>query len=294
MRIRTLRYYFREAIASLRRNSWLSIASISTVAISLLILGASLLIVLTTSNIAKNIESEVEINVFLDINATDDMVNDIGIAIKKIPEVSQVVFVPKEDGLKELEKSLGEEKKAILKGMLANPLPDTYKVKAKKSEMVGILAEKLKKVQGVKKVRYGQEIVKELFSMIRWIKTIGIGIVLALSFGAIFLISTTIRLTVFARRKEVGIMKFIGATDWFIRWPFLLEGMIIGFTGAVLAVGVLQLAYYSLTASIQENWQFLQLLTGQTILLLFISLLGIGILIGALGSVISLRKFLKV
>lgn len=294
MRIRTIGYYFREALLSLRRNSWLSLASASTVAISLLILGASLLVVLTTSNIASKLESNIEINVFLNTLATKEQVNDIGVKIKDLPEVDEVILVPKEDGLKELQKSLGEENKDLLNGMLYNPLPDTYKVKAKEVKMVDGLAKKLEKINGINKVRYGQDTVKKLLGITKWIKSVGIAIMTALSLGAIFLISTTIRLTVFARRKEINIMKFLGATDWFIRWPFLLEGIIIGLIGAVISVVILHFSYYSLTNNIVENWQFLQLLKGDVVTSLLLALIVVGILIGAIGSVLSVRKFLKV
>jgi cell division transport system permease protein len=144
-------------------------------------------------------------------------------------------------------------------------------------------------------VKYGKEIVDKLFKITGIIRFVGIGVMAVLSIISIFIISNTIKLTVYARRREIEIMKYIGATDWFIRWPFLIEGMVLGFLGSLIAVGVLNVAYYYLFNFVVLNIPIITLLPFDVFLYdLSIWFLGIGTFIGAVGSGISIRRFLRV
>ena len=150
-------------------------------------------------------------------------------------------------------------------------------------------------IKGVETARYGQEIVEQLFGLTRMVRIFGLVLIGFLAMAALFIIINTIRLTVFARRREIGIMKYVGATDWFIRWPFLIEGMLLGAGGAFLAVMLLTQIYSSVTGQIYDTLMFLPLLPKYPYLHyvnLFIFFAGLAI--GALGSVISVKKFLKV
>lgn len=294
MRLSTIKYYFREAVLSIIRNSWLSMASAGVVAVSLLILGASLLLVLNANTIADNLESSVEISVFLEDNLPPDRVRALGEKIRAMPEVAQMEYVSKERALEEMKRNFGD-KRDILEGLEEkNPLPDAYRIKTHTVEQVASLASQLGTLAEVNQVRYGQGVVEKLLALSRWIRTAGLVTMVLLGIAAVFLIATTIRLSVFARRKEIGIMKMIGATNWFVRFPFLLEGMMLGLAGAILAVVGVYFGYLSLISNIQLSLPFMQLVTDRGILLLLMEgLLVLGLAIGAAGSLISVRKFLK-
>jgi cell division transport system permease protein len=138
-------------------------------------------------------------------------------------------------------------------------------------------------------------LVEKLFALTNWVRIIGLILIVFLAVSAIFLIATTTRLTFFARRKEINIMKYVGATDWFVRWPFLLEGVILGGIGALLTVGILYLSYGMLTVKLQQTITFLPLVTDSNdMLTIYGVLLGLGVLLGAIGSSISMRKYLRV
>jgi len=295
MKLRSLRYYFSQAVLSLRRNGWMSVASAGTVTISLLVLGVSLLVLLNTNHIIVSLESNLEVMAFVRTDLPRDQVSLLGDQLKVVPGVASVEFVSKEQALRSLEKQLGKNRDILAALGGKNPLPDGYRIKARKAADVPELAKKIENVAGVEKVRYGQGVVERLFALTRWVRSISLGIVVIIGLAAIYLIATTVRLTVFSRRREIAVMKLVGATDWFIRWPFFLEGMFLGLIGALFAVGLLVGSYLALIRTVHETVAFLPLQSSPRVLMqLTGGILGAGVVIGALGSIISLRKFLKV
>jgi cell division transport system permease protein len=294
MRLKTVQYYFREAIQSVIRNSWISVASIGVVAVSLLILGSSLLIVMNANNIAANLESSVEISVFFKDKTTPDQVQDLENKIADIPEVTQVVFVSKQQALEEMRDNFGD-KKDILEGLEEkNPLPDALRIKTATAEQVAPLAAELESYSQVDEVRYGQGVVEKMLALSKWVRTAGLITMALLGIAAVFLIATTIRLSVYSRRKEIGIMKFLGATNWFVQFPFVLEGMMLGLAGSLMAVIVVYLGYISIIDNIQLSLPFMQLVTDRALIKPLMELLLLmGLFIGAAGSMISMRRFLK-
>lgn len=294
MRLKTIQYYFREAVLSVIRNSWISVASISVVAVSLLILGSSLLLVMNANNIAANLESSVEISVFFKDEVTPDEVQDLENKLADKPEVAQVVFVSKQQALEEMRENFGEQKD-ILEGLEEkNPLPDALRIKTGTAEQVAPLAAELETYPQVDEVRYGQGVVEKMMALSRWVRTAGLITMVLLGVAAVFLIATTIRLSVYARRKEIGIMKFLGATNWFVQFPFVLEGMMLGLAGSLMAVIVVYFGYISLIDNIQIALPFMQLVTDRALIKPLMELLLLmGLVIGAAGSLISMRRFLK-
>lgn len=294
MRLKTIVYYFREAVQSIIRNSWISVASIGVVAVSLLILGSSLLLVMNANNIAANLESSVEISVLLKDNSTPDEVQDLENKLADRPEVTQVVFVSKQQALDEMRENFGE-KKDILDGLEEkNPLPDALRIKTATAEQVAPLAAELESYAQVEEVRYGQGVVEKMLALSKWVRTAGLITMVLLGIAAVFLIATTIRLSVYSRRKEIGIMKFLGATNWFVQFPFVLEGMMLGLAGSLMAVIVVYFGYISLIDSIQLSLPFMQLVTERALIKPLMELLLLmGLAIGAVGSMISMRRFLK-
>ncbi|MBP1765732.1 MAG: hypothetical protein H6Q65_2790 [Firmicutes bacterium] len=295
MKVRTVEYFIREAFSSLRRNSLMSIASVSTVALSLLILGLFLVMVLNLNNMASVLESQVQISIYLQDNLSDREMREVGTKISKIPGVTLVTFVGKDEAMTRFKQRLGEQQGLLTALGDTNPLPNAFEVKVDKPEMVKPTAQAIAEFKGVETAKFGQDVIEHLFSLTKMVRWFGIVLILFLALAALFIISNTIRITVFARRREIGIMKYVGATDWFIRWPFLIEGMILGFVGALFAVFFLSEAYAILTSKVYESLAFLPLIPRSP----FINnisclLLVLGAIIGALGSTISLKRFMKV
>ncbi|KKM09757.1 cell division protein FtsX [Clostridiales bacterium PH28_bin88] len=295
MKPRTIGYFFRQAFISVRRNGWMSVASAATVAIALFILGAFLLLVINANSVASWLESNVEIAVFLDVDAPRDKAVQISKEVAALEGVAEVKLVPKEEGLADLSRRFGDGHDLLAALGGKNPLPDYLRVKAQKPDDVPLVAEAVAALAGVEKVDYGEGTVKRLFSLLAWIRWIGLITMGLVSLAAVFLVAITVRLTVFARRREIGIMKYVGATDWFIRWPFFLEGMFLGMTGSVVAVGALYLSYVLLVDSMTAVVSFLPLVTEAEMVLGLLSwLLLAGTVVGALGSAVSVRRFLRV
>ena len=295
MKIRTMEYFIKEAVTSLRRNGLMSIASVSTVALSLLILGMFLILVLNLNHMASALESQVQISVYLQEGLSDVEIREMGIRINKLAGVNQVVFISKEEAMAHFKERLGDQQN-ILKALDGNnPLPDAFEVKMDTPLKVKPVAQAIAQFKGVETTKFSQEVVEQLFALTKMVRIFGIVLIGFLALAALFIISNTIRLTVFARRKEIGIMKYVGATDWFIRWPFLLEGIILGFGGALVAVVLLNKTYSALINQVHESLAFLPMIAQYPFITwISIVLLVVGTGIGALGSTISLRKFMRV
>ncbi len=295
MKLRTTEYFIREVFISIKRNNWMSFASISTVAVSLFVLGMFLIIVLNMNRMASMLESQVQINVYLDDKLDSTETDELEDNLKKLQGIESVHYVSREDAIDRLKERLGDQKYLLDALDEKNPLPSSFEVTVKQPLMVETAAKAIERLGGVESVKYGQDVVEHLFDMTRLVRIFGFTLMLLLAGATLFIISNTIRLTVFARRKEIAIMKYVGATDWFIRWPFLLEGVVLGFFGGILASLALRSIYGLITAKVYSTLAFLPLIP-QYPFVNFISLLMItsGMAIGALGSTISLKRFLKV
>ncbi|WP_027364967.1 permease-like cell division protein FtsX [Desulfotruncus alcoholivorax] len=295
MNLNVIRYYFREAVRSIIRNSWLSAASVGTIIISLLILGSTVLLVMNVRYVASSVESSLEITVFLKDDVDEQSLARMEEQIKFVPGVSSVEFISKEQALADLKESFGD-KADILSGLEQdNPLPNSFRIKTTSAGLVPEAARQLEKLDGVEQVRYGQGVVEKLLSLTHWVRIWGSLTIVVLGVAAIFLIATTIRMSVFARRREIGIMKMLGATNLFVRMPFMLEGMMLGSAGGLVAVLIINFSYLSLLNKVIVTLPFIRLVDDPvTIYQVLGGLLGLGFAIGALGSAISLRRFLKV
>ncbi len=273
----------------------MSFASISTVALSLLILGIFLVMVLNLNNMASTLETQVQISVYLQDNLTDLEMREVGTRITKLPGVTQVMFVSKDEAMARFKKRLGEQQGILAALGETNPLPNAFEVKVDKPERVKPVAQAIGQLKGVENAKFGQEVVEHLFNLTKMMRLFGLVLIIFLALAALFIISNTIRITVFARRKEIAIMKYVGATDWFIRWPFLIEGMMLGIGGAVIAVLLLSETYSALTQQVYQSLAFLPLIPQYPFITnISIVLIVTGAAIGALGSSISVRKYIKV
>ncbi|MFP4975339.1 permease-like cell division protein FtsX [Paenibacillus sp. CN-4] len=304
MSFKTFLRHLREGFKNVFRNGWMSVASITSIVVSLLVLGVFILLVLNVNSIADRADSQVEINVYLEIGTDQQVREAVQSEIAAMPEVSKIEYVPKEQGLAEFREYMGEEAGEILDTFDKdnNPLPDAFRVQVIEPTTAPFVAEKIQKLNDgydnkpIYKVKYGEGIVETLFKVTRTVRNIGFIFVAGLALMSMFLISNTIRVTILARRREIGIMKLVGATNAFIRWPFFVEGALIGLLGSLVTLGILYVGYSSLETSLSGDITLgLRLVSFHEHGLLISGLLvGLGVLIGIWGSTVSIRRFLKV
>ena len=295
MKLRTGEYFIQEVFLSLKRNNWMSAASIGTVAVSLFVLGVFLILVLNMNRLASSLESQVQISVYLadDLKKADR--DELAFDIKNMQGIESIKFVSRDEAKERLAQRLGDQKYLLDALGEQNPLPDAFELTVKQSDMVETAAKAIEKMPGVEAAKYGQDVVENLFAITRLMRIFGVALMLLLAGATLFIISNTIRLTVFARRKEIAIMKYVGATDWFIRWPFLLEGIVLGFVGGIIAALVLRSFYAAMAAKIYDTLAFFPLMPQYPFMnYVAIAIILSGMAIGAIGSTISLKRFLKV
>ena len=295
MKLRTFGYYIKEALKSMRRNGLMTLASISTVALSLFILGVFTCGVMNLNNLASNLENQVKISVYLKDGLTTQQIMGVGKKLKAMPDLKNLEWVNKEEAMKRFKERLGDQAQLVDALNGNNPLPNSYILTFKNPEEVKNAAKLVSTFPEVESAHYGQDVIEQIFKVTQVIRIGGIALIVFLAGATLFIISNTIRLTVFARRKEIAIMKYVGATNWFIRWPFLIEGMMLGFVGAAIATACVWEFYHFVTVEVEQSLAFLPLIP---MLPFFYNLtgilLGLGIVIGAIGSTISLKQYMKV
>lgn len=297
MKISTIKYFISDAFKSLRRNRTISIASMATVLATLFVFGVFMLAALNINNAVNSVESKVQIKVFLvkDINLSDQ--RDIEVKLRATEGVKDVTYESKEEALDNFKKQL-KDNADLLTGYdddKSNPLPSSYIVELDKPEYSQTVINEVKSMTGVESIGNDQDLINKIAAFAKTIRWVGIVIFVVLIGVSLFLIMNTIKLTVYSRRREVGIMKFVGATDWFIRWPFILEGVVIGVVGAILSNVLLFFAYKEIYAKITTQLITVNLINPAYVFSMMSWQFVIsGALIGTLASIIALRKFLVV
>lgn len=296
MRISTIKFFIQDSLKSLRRNKTISTASAATVAATLFILGIFLLTILNVKQGILEVESKVEVKVFLKDTITTKQQGELEKKIKAVDGVVEVVYESKSQAMDKFKKQLGDQNKSLVDGLEKdNPMPNSYVIRVQKPETVSTVVNNIKGLEGIDTIKDGREVVDKLLAITRTIKWVGSIIFMLLIGVSLFLIGNTIKLTLYSRRREIGIMKYIGATDWFIRWPFIIEGMIIGVAGGVVADLALYYAYKMTYIKASTGLMMIQLVSPQYVLTTILGLFLVsGIVIGSLGSILSIRKFLAV
>lgn len=302
MKLRTIRYYMKQGINNMRRNVSLSCASVVSIASALFVLGAILSIVFNLNFMVRGIESRMEVTLFLESGITYEKIRGMEETINDWHGVTNVNFISRHDALAAWKKELGDQGR-LLEGYTRenNPLPDYFIISADKPEYVDAIAKNAQILESVEKVSYSKPVIEFIERVAAFLRLAGITLVLMLLFISTLIMSNTIRVTVFSRKKEIGIMKYIGATDWFIRWPFIVEGLMLGLAGSflssVLVLGIYYVVYYYSHGMLLSgfNMDFLNLLglsdIAYPLLMVFLPL-GAGI--GIVASALSLRKHLRV
>lgn len=289
MKVKTFWYFTKEASFGLSRNGLMSLAAITTITLSLIILGCFFIVISNFTHFAEMAKGVLELKVYLKENVDHEPLRT---AISELKGVKEVRFVSKEEGAKWLEQSLGVKNLFVTSD---NPLPDTLDIKLATEVNVKKLVNKINIMDGVDEVAYGKTFVEAMLVIIQIIWVLGLCLVTIVALVVLYIIVNTIRLTVLTRWKEIEIMKLVGATDWFIRWPFILEGIILGLSGTLISLLLLSKGYHLAYGYIRQIAPFIPLLNETVInqgMFWIISVVGISF--GAIGSSMTIKKFLRV
>jgi cell division transport system permease protein len=295
------RFFLAEAVRSIRANAAVSIAATVTVLIAVFILGAFIPSFLYVQSTVDSQKSRVDIRAYVSDNAKVAQVNDLQNRIVTLQDQGQVkefTYINKDQALEELRERLKDP--SVTDFLSSNPIPANFRIKPAQAELADEVIASIEAHPAVDEdlgVSYGKETTDKLLSVARFIQWAGLGLISILLVASILLIGNTIRLSIFARRREVEVMKLVGATNWFIRWPFVIEGIVCGLVGAVLSVALL----WAVKVGVVDQWiegtdSALERDEATTIgfPLLGLVLIAAGAFVGAVGSGITLRRFLKV
>lgn len=298
------RYFFSETFTSLKRNFFMGFTAITTVAITLFIVGFFAIIVYDIQGTISSIKSDVELAVYLEDNISEELKEYIKQYIISWEETDAVRYISKEQALERFKKQ--NEGSDILKEIEGNPLPASFEITLNNPEKIDRVALRFYDkdgncIEGVDEVIYGRNYVNTLFSITAIIGTIAFLIIIALLLAAVVLIFNTIRLSIYARRKEIEVMKLVGATNWFVRIPFLFEGFFEGFAGSVVSIILLyfinKFLWIRVERVIVDTMRIKELAivgSGNVISYTYIGVVVLGGLIGLLSSAIALRRYVKV
>lgn len=292
-----IRNFFRhlfESLKSLKRNGWMTIVVVGVVTLTLALVSVVVAILMNVTYLVQKVEEGVNVMVYIETGTDQAGIDKLGEELNAIANVQSVEFSSKDEQLKQIagdygqafEDAIGEE----------NPLYDAYVVKTASPETVNDVSAKAKELENVNDVNYGGPIADKIISISKQVQKWSAISVVVLLLVAILLISNTIRITIIARRQEIEIMRLVGARNSYIRWPFFFEGAWIGVLGSILPIVMTTFGYtyvYNLLNPILRQDNFSLLAPGQIVIYINIIVLITGIVIGSLGSVISMGRFLK-
>ena len=295
--IKNLPKHFKTSLVNLWRNGAMTFSSIFAVTITLLLIGVISVLALNVQDISANIEEGVRIYVKLERSIDENAENEVGKQIKQLKGVASATYFSKDEELSKLIDKQGEDGKELFESYRDdNPLGAAYEVEAKDPTKLASLAKKIKDIPNVNSVNYGADSTQSMVSTLNTIQTSGTVFIVGLVIVALFMISNTIKITITARSTEISIMRMVGASNWYIRIPFMLEGMLIGLFGAIIPIFVLVYGYGAL-----YNYTGGSLMSSMLVLkapMPFIRdfsfiLAGLGAGVGLIGSFVSIRRFLK-
>ncbi|NLO38379.1 MAG: ABC transporter permease [Ruminiclostridium sp.] len=299
MKIRTIKYMLKEGFTNTYKNFLMSLASVSMVIASLLIFGIFLMITINLTYNLTQIEKQQEIVVYLDRDIAQMQADNIELQLKDDPRVLTYVRISKEQAFADMAEML--EDSSLLEGLTPDFLSESFRIHLVNPEDSNSFSSELNKIDGVDEIFFPKVLLEKMSLVLKWVNVGTMVMLVILLIISVSIIANTIKLTVFARRKEIGIMKYVGSNDWFIRWPFIIEGMIIGLLGALVSFVATSYLY-----NMVEKWANTELVSngigdilkvvpletiGGSILFVYII---IGMVMGAAGSVISVRKHLNV
>ena len=303
MKYNIVSYLIGEGFKNVLKNKKSTGASLVIMCLTMFVFGACIILSENVNHIMNQLEIQQPMQVFIEKKATQSQIDELGEKIKKIDAVSSIEFVSSEKALEINVETMKDEGKGVdlLEGWTddENPFRASYIVRLRDIKESKQVAEQIEKFENVGKVQMKDKLMEVLIKISWWLKVITIGVIIIFIAISTFIIVYTIKLTVYARRREISIMKYVGATNSFIRWPFIVEGIIIGIISAFIAIiligTIYTIAFNKLTIGIGEFEMTIKLLTfSEMFNLIFIMYLILGAGIGSIGSIISMRKYLKV
>lgn len=296
MRLNNFRYYLSQAGRSFIRNGLMTVTSVFTVFCCMIIIGVIMVLTLNINYIIKQVEEQCTMQAYIDEKFNSDDALIIRDKIAQIPNVKEAYVFSKEDTFEYMKEVLGDQA-SLLDGLEDddNPFRDSVKITLNQLEGSLQTVDDVAAIDGVAEVANNQPVMESIVNVTSSIKNVCLWIMIILALVSIFIIANTIKLAVFARKREINVMKFVGATDWFIRWPFIFEGILIGVVGAIIAFGILSWVYAATVSKITANALPFGLLgykdiAGITVLVFVL----VGAVIGAIGSIMAVRKHLDV
>jgi cell division transport system permease protein len=287
-------YYFRETVSGIQRNGLITFAAVATVFISLFLFGGAQLI---GREIGLTIDAQtekVDIDIYLNDGITQSDLQALQTQLSNMPEVAHFRYESKEDAWKRY-LVLFHNQPDLINNTRKDALPASFRVKlVDPNTQIDSIAAQVGHAPGVERVVDQRAVLKQLFAVSNVLKTGAYVAAIVMLVAAIALIGNTVRMAVFARRKEIGIMRLVGATNWFIRVPFLVEGIVAGLLGAGLAIGFLFILQHVFFASLHQTIQFLPVVSVHDVVLLIPWIVGVGVLVAFLASYMAMRRFLEV
>jgi cell division transport system permease protein len=298
-------FFLREALRALKRNAAPSLAAFATVLITTLVLGVFIPVVRAATAKTNEVRNKIELEVFIEDSASKAQIAELGNMIRDINHVDSIQFISKAQALSILKHRLGEKNDPITEGLLkSNPLPASYRIHLDDPGNVGVVKSSLapRGTDGrpryispaINDVKDREDDTKKILSATSTIKLLLAVLAGLLVLASILLVANTIRLSIFARRREVEVMRLVGATNWFIRWPFVIEGLVVGFFGAAAAVALLWIAKVTIVDPWSDRFALIAAPRTISFTLLVLVLMAAGMAVSALGSGLTLRRFLRV
>ncbi len=289
----SLKYLTKEGFRNVWVNRLMSLASVTVLMACLVIIGLGTMIFFNIDALLDTIERQNVVMVYVQDGTSDEQTSQLGNQIKIMENVEDCIFVPKEDAFQAQLEDMGDDA-ALLEGLDENPLPDAYKVIVKDLEQFRPTVDSLREMEFVDTVRENGDVADKLIDIRKAVSVVIIGMVALLFVVSLFIISNTIRITMFSRKLEINIMKAVGATNWFIRWPFMIEGMLLGVIAGVVSFGVLAGLYQGMVYIFKDLLAiFTPVAFGGYAGYILLIFLAIGIFTGSFGSLISMGKYLK-
>ncbi len=284
-----LRFFLGEVLTNFTRNAGMQFTAIGTVAVTIVLLGSFLYVRETLTTFGTGVLSQIEIAVYLKDDVNDAKAKELAAKFAMDKRIASASYVPKAQGLKRMREVLGKDFDTSL--LTANPLPNTYHVKVKDPDSVPNVAAWIMKDPHVAKTDYAADTVQKLLKTAAVLGRAGIALIVLLSISAAIVIANTIRLTVFARRREIAIMQLVGATNMYIRMPFIAEGVLAGLLGAGVAIGVLAVAEHQVVPKLAQTLAFVTFKVNEGTLCL--ELLACGAAVGLVASWFSVGRHLR-
>lgn len=295
MKLKSLRYLTGEGFRNIRTNKLMSLASVAVLMSCLVLIGSAVLLSINVNVLLEKVESQNVIMVFIEDSATENDINELENSLKALENVDTCTYISKEEAYSSVIDELGDSAQ-VLSGVDSTFLPDSFEVTIKNMAEFSQTVASIKAMSGVMKVRENSDLAARLNSINRSVAIISIGLITVLFIVSLFIVANTVRITMFSRKLEISIMKAVGATNGFIRWPFLIEGINLGIISAVLSVGVLYVIYTLSGSAMQDIFGILggsPVPFSDYVFYIAAAFFVTSVLTGGFGSIISIGKYLK-